>query len=247
MKEDNMGELSSIKTRALTERIEEKLFQYILDEGLPIGTKLPNEYQLADRFDVGRGTIREAVKLLVSRGVLHVKHGSGTYVSSTTPLREDPLGLKAVEDKIQLALDLTDVRMMLEPTIAEMAALNRTDEEAALLKVYSDAVRKKIEAGQDYLNEDVIFHSYIAKCSHNMVVAPLMPIIDAAVVLIANITRKELLEATIETHEQVVNCIADWDSMGARAAMSMHLALNRNVIKQEYKKAHKQQLSSENL
>ena len=100
---------------------------------------------------------------------------------------------------------------------------------------------KKIEAGEDYLNEDVIFHSHIAKCSHNMVVKPLMPIIDAAVILIANITRKELLEATIVTHDQVVNCIIDQDSMGARAAMSMHLALNRNVIKQEYKKNQKQQ------
>ena len=73
-----------------------------------------------------------------------------------------------------------------------------------------------------------------------MVVKPLMPIIDAAVILIANITRKELLEATIVTHDQVVNCSIDQDSRGARAAMSMHLALNRNVIKQEYKKSQKQ-------
>ena len=240
-----MGQLSNIKNQALTERIEERLFQYILDEKLPVGTKLPNEYQLANQFDVSRGTIREAVKLLVSRGILNVKHGSGTYISSTTPLREDLLGLKTIEDKFQLALDLTDVRLMLEPNIAEMAALNRTNEEIELLVKYCDAVRKKIEAGEDYLNEDVIFHSHIAKCSHNMVVKPLMPIIDAAVILIANITRKELLEATIETHDQVVNCIIDQDSMGARAAMSMHLALNRNVIKQKCKRNRKQQPSME--
>lgn len=55
--------------------------------------------------------------------------------------------MKFVEDKLQLALDLTDVRMMLEPNIAEMAALNRTDEEAAQLVEYSAAVRRKIEAG----------------------------------------------------------------------------------------------------
>ena len=73
-----MGQLSNIKNQALTERIEERLFQYILDEKLPIGTKLPNEYQLANQFNVSRGTIREAVKLLVSRGILSVKHGSGT-------------------------------------------------------------------------------------------------------------------------------------------------------------------------
>ena len=235
-----MGELSTIKNQALTERIEERLFQYILDEKLPIGTKLPNEYQLANQFNVSRGTIREAVKLLVSRGILNVKHGSGTYISATTPVQDDLLGLKAVEDKFELALDLTDVRLMLEPGIAEMAALNRTDEEIELLVKCCDDVRKKIEADEDYLNEDVIFHSHIAKCSHNMVVKPLMPIIDAAVILIANITRKELLEATIVTHDQVVNCIIDQDSMGARAAMSMHLALNRNVIKQEYKKSQKQ-------
>ena len=65
-------------------------------------------------------------------------------IASTTPLREDLLGLKAIEDKFQLALDLTDVRLMLEPTIAEMAALNRTDEEIELLVKYCDAVRKKI-------------------------------------------------------------------------------------------------------
>lgn len=236
-----MGELSNIKNHALTERIEERLFQYILDENLPIGTKLPNEYQLANLFDVGRGTIREAVKLLVSRGILRVKHGSGTYIASTTPLRADPLGLKAIEDKMQLALDLTDVRLMLEPDIAEAAAINRTEEEAVLLENYCTAVRKKIEAGEDYLNEDMVFHSHIATCSHNMVIQQLVPIIDAAVISIANITRKVLLEATIETHEQIMNCIRERDSMGARAAMYMHLALNRNVIKQEYKKNQKEQ------
>lgn len=241
-----MGELSNIRNQALTERVEERLFQYILDEKLPIGTKLPNEYELANLFDVGRGTVREAVKLLVSRGILRVKHGSGTYVASTTPLHEDPLGLKAIEDKLQLGLDLTDVRLMLEPSIAEMAALNRTEEELALLRVYCDAVREKIEAGEDYLSEDVKFHSYIAKCSHNMVVEPLVPIIDAAVVYIANITRKALLEATIETHDQIVSCIAEKDAMGAQAAMYMHLSLNRNHIKQEHKKNRKEQSGREN-
>ena len=102
-----MAGLTNIKNQALTERIEDHLFQYILDGHLAVGAKLPNEYELADRFGVSRGTIREAVKLLVSRGVLRVKHGSGTYVASLMPLKADPLGLDAIEDRIQLALDLT--------------------------------------------------------------------------------------------------------------------------------------------
>ena len=139
-----MSELSSIKNQALTERIEERLFAYILDNHLKVGAKLPNEHELAAHFEVSRGTVREAIRLLVSRGVLRVKHGSGTYVASLFPLHANPLGLDAVEDKLQLALDLTDVRLMLEPSIASLAAQNRTDEEVEQLAEYCDAVREKI-------------------------------------------------------------------------------------------------------
>ena len=218
-----MAGLTNIKNQALTERIEDHLFQYILDERLAVGAKLPNEYELADRFGVSRGTIREAVKLLVSRGVLRVKHGSGTYVASLMPLKADPLGLDAIEDRIQLALDLTDVRLMLEPAIAELAARNRTEEEAQRLTEYCDAVRRRIQAGEDYLIEDMRFHWYLAKCSHNMVVEPLMPIIDAAVVSIANITRKELLTATVDTHQEILNGVLDQDPQALeRAAAALH-------------------------
>ena len=122
-----MSELSSIKSQALTERVEERLFEYILDNHLKVGAKLPNEHELAAHFEVSRGTVREAVKRLESRGILRVRHGSGTYVASLLPMQSDALGLDAVEDKIQLALDLTDVRMMMEPEIAALAAHNRTD------------------------------------------------------------------------------------------------------------------------
>ena len=230
-----MTGLTSIKNQALTERIEEHLFQYILEEKLEVGTKLPNEYELAERFGVSRGTVREAVRLLVSRGILRVKHGSGTYVASLVPLQSNPLGLDTIEDRIQLAMDLTDVRLMLEPGIAELAARNRTEEEAAQLAQYCDDVRRKIEAGEDYLNEDMRFHWYLAKCSHNMVVEPLMPIIDAAVVSIANITRKELLTATIDTHQEILNGVLDQDPQAARVAMDMHLNMNRIRIRHAQK------------
>ena len=210
-----MAGLTNIKNQALTERIEDHLFQYILDERLAVGAKLPNEYELADRFGVSRGTIRE----------------------SLMPLKADPMGLAAIEDRIQLALDLTDVRLMLEPAIAELAARNRTEEEAQRLTEYCDAVRRRIQAGEDYLIEDMRFHWYLAKCSHNMVVEPLMPIIDAAVVSIANITRKELLTATVDTHQEILNGVLDQDPQAARAAVALHLEMNRIVIKHAQKRS----------
>lgn len=151
-------------------------------------------------------------------------------------MQSDALGLDDVEDKIQLALDLTDVRMMMEPEIAALAAHNRTDEEAALLTEYCEAVRRKIEAGEDYIVEDMRFHWYLGKCSHNMVIESLMPIIDTAVISIANITRKELLNATIDTHQEILEGVIDRDPQAARAAMSMHIDMNRIFIRQAKKR-----------
>lgn len=80
---------------------------------------------------------------MISRGILEVRRGSGTYVVSTTPVDMDPLGLGAVEDKMALALDLVNVRIILEPGIAEMAALNATEEDVEKLRNLCDSVERK--------------------------------------------------------------------------------------------------------
>lgn len=85
---------------------------------------------------MGRSTIREAVKLLSSKGIVEVRRGSGTYVLTTALGVGDPLGLSAVQDKTALALDLVNVRLLLEPGIAEMAANNATDEDIARLRAF---------------------------------------------------------------------------------------------------------------
>ena len=59
---------------------------YILQEPVNVGDKIPNEFELAEMFGVGRSTIRETVKSLVSKGVLEVRRGDGTYVISTNRL-----------------------------------------------------------------------------------------------------------------------------------------------------------------
>ena len=69
---------------------------YILHTPVKIGEKLPNEFELAELFGVGRSTVRETVKSLVSKGVLEVRRGSGTYVIGTNRLEDDPLGLQGL-------------------------------------------------------------------------------------------------------------------------------------------------------
>ena len=66
--------------KLLPERVAEQIISLIADRELKAGDKLPNEFDMAQQLSVGRGTIREAVKILVSRNILEIRRGCGTFV-----------------------------------------------------------------------------------------------------------------------------------------------------------------------
>ena len=195
----------------LAPHVEEELMDYILHTPVKIGEKLPNEFELAELFGVGRSTVRETVKSLVSKGVLEVRRGSGTYVIGTNRLEDDPLGLSGFTDKYELALDLCNVRLMLEPEIAMLASENATDEEKAELKRLCDEVENLYLAGENHLQKDVEFHTYM--------------------------THRQLKDETIDTHRAITDAILNGDSAGAKYAMIMHLNYNRQMILKKQAKA----------
>ncbi|WP_153053508.1 FadR/GntR family transcriptional regulator, partial [Streptococcus suis] len=84
--------------KPLVEKASERLLELILERGYEVGDKLPNEYELAQDLEVGRSTVREAVRSLATRNILEVRQGSGTYISSKKGVSEDPLGFSLVRD-----------------------------------------------------------------------------------------------------------------------------------------------------
>lgn len=231
-----MYQFEKMDKRLLGKQLEEELMNYIRKEPVEIGRKIPNEFELAEKFGVGRSTVREAVKGLASKGILEVRRGDGTYVISTKSLQDDPLGLSRFENKYKLALDLFDVRLMLEPEIASMAAENATKEELILLKRLCDETEELYQQGKDHIPKDIEFHTFLASCSKNQVMETLIPVINTAVMTFANLTHRTLMQETIETHRAIVNSITERDSVGARCAMVMHLTYNRQaLVKQQNK------------
>lgn len=118
-----------------------------------MGEKIPNEFELSERFNVSRNTIREAVKILASKGVLDVRQGAGTFVLSSSTIDDDPLRLGRYNDKLQLAIELFDVRLMIEPDIVASAALNATDEEIAAMRRLCREVEEIHRSGGDTLKK----------------------------------------------------------------------------------------------
>lgn len=235
-----MHQFEKINRKLLGSQTEEALMNYILEESIAIGQKIPNEFELADKFGVGRSTIREAVKSLVSKGILEVKRGSGTYVISTNTLYDDPLGLSKLEDKYKLALELSNVRLMLEPEIAALTAKNASKEEIKQIEHLCNEVERLYLSGKNHIHKDIEFHNCIAKGSQNRVIESLMPIIHTAVMTFANMTSYTLKKETVETHRAITNAIKDRDAVGAKCAMMMHLTYNRQMILKLLKKSYHQ-------
>ena len=218
------------KDQGLPEKLADKIIQLILDEGLTQGDRLPNETVLVERLGAGRSSVREAVKLLQSRNIVRVRQGSGTYVASNPGVVEDPLGFTFIDDKRRLAHDLLEVRFMIEPEMARMAAEHATPEQAARIATLCDETERLAESGADYSEADTEFHNAVAQASGNLVVPRLMPILKASVPLFIDVTGRKLIEETIRTHRGVADAIAAHDGTAAHDAMYLHLVYNRNSI-----------------
>ena len=232
-----MAPLLGIYTgKPLAEQTAEHIIKYIMERELSDGDKLPNEFELAQSIGVGRSTVREAMKILVSRNVVEIRRGAGTFVAEQMGVAEDPLGLAFVRDKTSLAMDLLDVRLMLEPEIARMAAKNATKEDAASLERQCRKVEEIIASGENHMQEDIVFHIMIAAFSGYVVVVKLVPVIHSSIAVFIDVTNGALREETVKTHREIVECVSAGDGEGARWAMEMHLLYNRMSIKEVRRK-----------
>lgn len=100
----------------------------------PEGTKLPPERQLAQQLGVSRTTLRDGVSRLALLGLLEVRHGDGTYVRSPTAAQLAPLLRPLIEGRGASVDDLLELKRLLEPSVAERAALNCSDVQAVSLR-----------------------------------------------------------------------------------------------------------------
>ena len=110
--------------KTLAEQAAKELIDLIRQGSYGPGDKLPTEAELSERLGVGRNTVREALRLLVSRNIVTIRQGAGTFISEKQGVADDPFGFSMVEDRKKLNRDLIQVRVMLEPPIAALAAQN---------------------------------------------------------------------------------------------------------------------------
>ena len=143
---------------------------------------------------------------------------------------EDPLGFAYVKDKITLAVDLMELRLQLEPWVAQLAAQRIEETEKDTLRQLCEQVEHKIRSGEDHGPADKEFHAYVARCTHNSVITEIMPVITYSIEMFTKFKAPRLLEDTIRTHWQIAEAICANDPQKAYDSMYEHVSENSESI-----------------
>jgi GntR family transcriptional repressor for pyruvate dehydrogenase complex len=216
--------LDPINRTTVVDEIVQRLVGLIIDEGLKPGDQLMPERELMARLEVGRSSLREAIKTLCALGVLEIKRGTGTFVGyGDTSMLTKPLawGFFLNQTSIQQVIE---ARSVIEVALAGWAAERATEEEIAAL----GRLLEQLEAGQDdmasYVERDLAFHLAIARASHNDMLANVLVMFQRVLRVWMETTYKESRSTTasMAVHREIYAAIRTRDVATARDAMADH-------------------------
>ena len=228
------------RTMTLVEMTSQRIISYIIDHKMMPGDQLPTEVEFLEKMEVSRGTLREAFKVLVARNILEIRQGAGTFISYKKGIPDDPLGLTFIYDDNRLVLDMLEVRLMFEPRVAELAAVNATPEQKQALAEQAQELENCISRGEPYAQADSRFHRLIAEASDNRVIGNLTHILNSSVSKNIEITLDTQRENnTIYYHRKILKAIQEGNINNAHYFMTMHLNLLREFVLNKIEKEGK--------
>ncbi len=230
-----------LQNGARAEHVVEQIRSLIANGDLHPGDRLPAERELAKQLGISRPSIRAGLRMLVARGVLHAKHGSGTYVADGPPsLDSEQLSLLA--DLHGFTFDqMFEARQVLEVQVAGLAAERATAEHLATLSEEVAEMYAALDDPQQYLIHDIKFHRAIAAASENPILATLVEMVSAVMYdqRRETIGRAHDFKESVEMHQRVYRAIRSHNAEEARRSMYEHLALAHKAYRTEEGKLSK--------
>jgi GntR family transcriptional regulator, transcriptional repressor for pyruvate dehydrogenase complex len=227
--------IEPIKKTRVAEGIADRIRMLILDGTFPAGRPLPGERQLAERFGVSRGSVRDAFRTLETIGLLVTRHGQGTFPQELDVNRLVAPLASILSYSHDMQEELLDVRRMFEPAIARVAASRITDEDLADLQRIVDAQRKKLRTGRSAIVEDTEFHQVLARATRNPVIVSIMATLNDLLVESRKLTlrQKGRPRKSVVGHEAVVAALRRRDAEAAASAMRAHIEQIGDLLQDE--------------
>lgn len=232
-----MSPFTSVASRRTSDQIIEQIRSAITAGRFADDERLPSERELAETFEVSRGVIREAVKVLNGMGLIESRQGSGLYVrNNPAPVISRALTLSLERDERQVH-QLYDIRRALETLAAARAAAHYSPEHLAAIRRFATAMPDSVPP-EDTLtvaaNDDAGFHLAIAQATDNPYLVVLIQAVQGLIATTFPMTegQREGAANARETHARIADAIAVGDAETAALLLGHHIDRSRETVNQ---------------
>ena len=214
------------------EEITSRLHTLVKNDGLKPGDRLPPERQLAIMFGVSRNSVREAIKSLEQHGMLVSKPGAGTFIAASGKGNLASALEDAFARERHRLSDIFELRLLLEPQIAHLAAQRVSQSELEEMQTLVREYEKNMHEGLPVFFLDQAFHDAIAAATGNQSIVLLMEQMHD----LLNESRDDALQSparsanSLHDHIKILSALSERDPDRARDAMSDHLTHTREIV-----------------
>lgn len=225
--------LRAIKKTRIHEEVVTQIHDLIRQGKLKAGDQLPSERELAETFKVSRTSVREALRALETKGLIVSRTGMGNFVAEL-PIESlvAPLAKLLIQEKDALA-DIFEMRKLIEPHIASLAAQRATHADIERMKRILDKQRDAVGRGETGVEADAELHFAIGQATQNQALEKLV----SGLMELLSHSREESLQtsdrrrASIEAHREILSAIERHDKRQAQKTMLHHIErVEENVL-----------------
>jgi GntR family transcriptional repressor for pyruvate dehydrogenase complex len=216
----------TIRSSRLYEQIVKQIEESVLKGTLKAGDQLPAERELAEQFGVSRTAVREAIKALGEKGLVESYSGRGTFITNgTSQVIRQSLGLMMRMGQVEGSAHLAEVRSILEPEIAALAAERAEEQHLQSMREAVSVMDSAMENAEAFIEADLDFHLALAEGAGNPLI---LSLIDSIVGLLRE-QRLRIFQADGGPargqyhHKRILKAVESHDAERARQAMRAHL------------------------
>ncbi len=222
----------AIRKTRVSKEIVDQVRDLISSGRLGPGDRLPSERELAQTFRVGRSTVREAIRSMESLGLIEVRPGEGTFLAGASVKQgRDPLTANLYRTW-STQLKLFEVRAVLEPGLARLAARRASAEQTDRMRDALKGQEARVEHGEAYVKEDGAFHLLIAEASGNEI---LLRIVDELMGLLeetrhSSWKRGDRPNRSLKQHWAILQAIEERNPTMAERRMREHIRSIERIV-----------------
>ncbi len=213
------------KPLRLYEDIARDLTEKIVNEQYKVDQFLPTEQDIADAYGASRNVVREALKVLMARGLIEMLHGRGSRVLAHQHWQLQDQLVRLMRESPQVPADLLQLRRILEVEIADLAAQHATDTQIEAMHETILQMQATSDRLEECIQHDLRFHQLLAEAAHNVLLPLVMEPIGRFLLAsrLATIHNEGAVDRSVAAHTAILAYVAAHDASGARQAMQQHL------------------------